>query len=107
MDARRLSAMRRGAWLLNFARGEHVVDAALIEAVVSGHLGGAVLDAFRQEPLPPQHPFWTTPGITVLPHIGGRHAERDRMVAALFVENLRHFLAGAPLTALADRRRGY
>jgi phosphoglycerate dehydrogenase-like enzyme len=70
MDARRLAAMRPTAYLLNFARGALVVDADLVAAVRARTIAGAVLDVFRQEPLPPEHPFWTTEGITVLPHIG-------------------------------------
>jgi len=62
---------------------------------------------FRQEPLPAEHPFWGTAGITVLPHIGGLHPQRDSVVAELFVENLRRFLAGKPLLHAVDRARGY
>lgn len=107
MNAARLRQMRPTAYLLNFARGELVVDADLIEAVRSRTIAGAVLDVFMTEPLPPEHPFWVTEGITVLPHIGGLHPERDRLVAELFVDNLRRFLAGAPLREVVDRARGY
>ena len=107
MDARRLAAMRSTAWLLNFGRGELVVDADLVDAVKRGAIAGAVLDVFRTEPLPAEHPFWTTPGITVLPHLGGLHPTRDELVAALFVENLRRFLDGALLRHVVDRARGY
>lgn len=107
MDARRFRAMRRSAWLLNFARGALIVDADLIEAVRSKAIAGAVLDVFRQEPLPADHPFWTTEGITVLPHIGGLHPARDEAVAGIFVDNARRFLAGQPLATLVDRVRGY
>jgi glyoxylate/hydroxypyruvate reductase len=107
MDARRLAEMRATAWLLNFGRGELVVDADLVDAVKRGVLAGAVLDVFRTEPLPAEHPFWTTPGITVLPHLGGLHPTRDELVAALFVDNLRRFLDGAPLRHVVDRARGY
>jgi phosphoglycerate dehydrogenase-like enzyme len=107
MDARRLAAMRPTAWLLNYGRGELVVDADLVAAVRRGVIRGAVLDVFRTEPLPDDHPFWTTPGITVLPHFGGLHPTRDELVAALFVENLRRFLDGEPLQHAVDRARGY
>jgi phosphoglycerate dehydrogenase-like enzyme len=66
-----------------------------------------VLDVFRQEPLPADHPFWNTEGIVVLPHIGGPHPQRDKIVARLFVENLGRFLRGAPLTEVVDRAAGY
>jgi phosphoglycerate dehydrogenase-like enzyme len=107
MDARRFRAMRRSAFLLNFARGALIVDADLIEAVRTKTIAGAVLDVFRQEPLPPDHPFWTTAGITVLPHIGGLHPSRDEAVAEIFVANARCFLEGKPLATVVDRARGY
>ena len=59
------------------------------------------------EPLPAEHPFWRTPGISVLPHIGGLHPTRDRMVAELFTENARRYLACEPLKEVVDRARGY
>ena len=107
MDARRLRAMRPGAWLLNFARGALIVDADLIEAVRSKVIAGAVLDVFRKEPLPADHPFWRTEGIVVLPHIGGLHPARDEGVAEVFVANARRFLAGQPLATEVDRALGY
>ena len=107
MDAARLRAMRPTAYLLNFGRGELVVDADLVEAVRSRVIAGAVLDVFTTEPLPPEHPFWTTEGVTVLPHVGGLHPRRDELVAELFVENLRRFLDGRALREVVDRSRGY
>jgi phosphoglycerate dehydrogenase-like enzyme len=107
MDARRLAEMRSTAWLLNYGRGELVVDADLVDAVKRHVIAGAVLDVFRTEPLPGDHAFWTTPGIIVLPHFGGLHPARDELVAALFVENLRRFLDGEPLRHVVERARGY
>jgi phosphoglycerate dehydrogenase-like enzyme len=107
IDARALSRMKKSAWLLNFARGALVVDADLIAAAESGTIAGAVLDVFRVEPLPSDHPFWTTKNIVVLPHVGGVHPQRDKFVAALFVENALRFSEGRPLQALVDRARGY
>lgn len=107
MDAGRLGRMRPGAWLLNFGRGQLVKDDDLAAAVRSGRIAGAVLDVFRQEPLPEDHPFWTTEGIMVLPHIGGLHPRRDEIVAELFADNLARFLDGRPLREAVDRRRGY
>jgi len=107
IDARRLRAMKPTAWLLNFGRGHLIVDADLVAAVREGAIAGAVLDVFRQEPLPPEHPFWTTPGIAVLPHIGGLHPRRDDMVAALLVDKARRFRDGAPLREAVDRAAGY
>jgi phosphoglycerate dehydrogenase-like enzyme len=107
MDARRLRAMKSSAYLLNFARGALIVDADLIEAVRSKTIAGAVLDVFRKEPLPAEHPFWTTEGITVLPHIGGLHPARDEGVAEVFIANARRFLASEPLETIVDRALGY
>jgi phosphoglycerate dehydrogenase-like enzyme len=99
--------MKPGAWLLNFARGALIVDDDLIAAVKAKKIAGAVLDVFRQEPLPPEHLFWETENILVLPHIGGMHPTRDAIVAELFVDNLGRFLDGRPLTAVVDRAAGY
>lgn len=107
IDAERLGMMKPTAWLLNFGRGHLVDDADLIAAVKAKTIAGAVLDVFRQEPLPAEHPFWSTDGILVLPHIGGPHPQRDRIVARLFVENLDRFLRGAPLKEVVDRAAGY
>jgi phosphoglycerate dehydrogenase-like enzyme len=107
MNAARLKRMKPGAYLLNFGRGELIVDADLVEAVTARTIAGAVLDVFTTEPLPAEHPFWGTEGITVLPHIGGLHPERDRIVAELFVDNVARFLAGQPLRETVDRARGY
>lgn len=107
INAARLAKMKNDAWLLNFARGALIVDDDLIAAVKSKIIAGALLDVFRTEPLPAEHPFWRTPGISVLPHIGGLHPTRDRMVAELFTENARRYLAGEPLKEVVDRARGY
>jgi phosphoglycerate dehydrogenase-like enzyme len=107
IDAERLGKMKSSAWLLNFGRGQLINDADLIAAVSSKRIAGAVLDVFRQEPLPSEHPFWTTEGILVLPHIGGPHPQRDQIVSRLFVDNLRRFLDGQPLKEVVDRAAGY
>lgn len=107
MNAARLKRMKPGAYLLNFGRGELIVDGDLIEAVTSRTIAGAVLDVFPTEPLPAEHPFWSTDGIMVLPHIGGLHPQRDHIVAELFADNLQRFLAGQPLRETVDRARGY
>ncbi len=107
IDARRLRAMKPTAWLLNFARGALIVDADLIAAVRAKTIAGAVLDVFREEPLPVTHPFWKSEGILVLPHLGGGHPERSLAVSEIFVDNARRFLAGQPLNAVVDRALGY
>ncbi len=107
IDGERLAMMKPGAWLLNFGRGHLIKDDDLIAAVKAKKIAGAVLDVFRQEPLPAAHPFWSTDGIIVLPHIGGPHPQRDRIVARLFVDNLGRFLDGKPLEQVVDRAAGY
>ncbi len=107
INAQRLARMKKDAWLVNFGRGALIVDDDLVAAVEAKTIAGAVLDVFRTEPLPSEHPFWKTAGISVLPHIGGGHPTRDRMVAELFNENARRYLAGEPLKEVVDRVRGY
>lgn len=107
IDAERLAIMKPSAWLLNFGRGHTIKDDDLIAAAKSKKIAGALLDVFRQEPLPPDHPFWKAEGIIVLPHIGGPHPQRDRFVARLFVDNLGRFVRGEPLKEVVDRTAGY
>ena len=107
INAERLAMMKPTAWLFNFGRGHLIKDDDLIAAVKAKKIAGAVLDVFRQEPLPAEHPFWKTEGIIVLPHIGGPHPQRDKFVARLFVENLGRFLDGKPLKEVVDRKTGY
>jgi len=107
INAERLGKMKPSAWLLNFGRGHLIKDDDLIAAVKAKKIAGAVLDVFRQEPLPADHPFWSTKGIIVLPHIGGPHPQRDKIVARMFVDNLGRFLDGKPLKEVVDRKAGY
>jgi len=107
MNAQRFKAMRKSAYLLNFGRGALVVDEDLVAAVKAGTIAGAVLDVYRKEPLPAEHPFWNTEGILVLPHIGGHAQGRDADVARIFADNVRRYLTGEPLNELVDRSRGY
>ena len=99
--------MKPTAWLLNFGRGQLIDDAALIKAAADKTIAGAILDVFRKEPLPASDPLWKAEGIMVLPHIGGPHPERDKIVARLFVDNLGRFLDGKPLRETVDRAKGY
>lgn len=107
MDAARFAHMKPGAWLLNFGRGHIIKDDDLIAAVTEKKIAGAILDVFRQEPLPAEHKFWGTPGITVLPHIGGPQPNRDEVVARLLTENISRFVNNQPLRELVDRAAGY
>jgi phosphoglycerate dehydrogenase-like enzyme len=107
INAKTLAQMKPSAYLLNFGRGHLIADADLIAAAKEKRIAGAVLDVFRQEPLPPEHAFWGAEGILVLPHIGGGHPTRDAIVAQLFVENLGRFVSGEPLREVVDRVAGY
>jgi D-2-hydroxyacid dehydrogenase (NADP+) len=107
INAERLGMMKPSAWLLNFGRGHLIKDSDLVAAVKAKKIAGAMLDVYRQEPLPADHPFWTTEGIIVLPHIGGPHPRRDTFVARLFADNLGRFLEGRSLKEVVDRAAGY
>jgi phosphoglycerate dehydrogenase-like enzyme len=107
IDAAALARMKPTAYLLNFGRGDLVVEADLVAAVRGRVIAGAVLDVFTAEPLPPDSPLWTTDGITIFPHVGGLHPERDEVVAELWVDNLRRFGEGRVLREVVDRARGY
>jgi glyoxylate/hydroxypyruvate reductase A len=100
-----LGRMKAGAALVNFGRGGHVVEADLLAALSAGRLARAVLDVFAIEPLPPDHPFWQHPRVTVLPHVA---ALTDlRSAAEVVASNLARLQAGQPLWHLVDRMRGY
>ncbi len=105
LDRNLFAQLPRGAFLVNLARGGHLVENDLIEALDSGQLGGALLDVFVREPLPAEHAFWTHPKIVVTPHIAGQ-AIADLMVEQV-VDNIRRLERGETPSGLVDRRRGY
>ncbi len=105
LDAAAFAAMPRGSYLVNIARGQHVVEADLIAAVRAGQLAGATLDVQATEPLPPDDPLWTVPGITITPHVAGQSS--PDVVAAQFLAGLAALRDGAPLPNVVDRARGY
>lgn len=108
IDARAFAAMRPDAYLINVARGAIVDTPALLDALRAGRLAGAALDAFEEEPLPPDHPLWSAPGVTVTPHTSFKSARNLDRVLAEFAANLHRFLAGEPLRhALRDATLGY
>lgn len=95
----------RAAGIVNAGRGGHLVEAELIAALDSGQLSGAVLDVFREEPLPADHPFWTHPRIIVTPHVA---AETNPPTAASLIrDEIRRFEAGQPLAHPVNPARGY
>lgn len=97
IDAEALAALPRGAMLVNVARGEIVDEAALVQALASGHLGGAFLDVFEHEPLPASSPLWTLPNTLVTPHAASHAAGNAARAAAIFTGNLGRWLRGEPL----------
>lgn len=97
-----MQAMPAGSYVVNLSRGALLDEAALLVHLDSGHLGGAVLDVFQQEPLPADHPFWCHPRVFVTPHVSAvsdRFWERE---TALIVENIGRYLSGRRLTNLVD-----
>lgn len=107
IGAAELSRMRRGAVLVNVARGKVVDEPALVDALRSGQLGGAALDVFAQEPLPPESPLWDMPNVLVSPHSASTADSENAKLTDLFCENLRRYLEGRPLLNVFDHVRGY
>ncbi len=105
LDARAFACMPRGGYLINIARGAHVVEADLIAAVRSGHLAGAALDVQRHEPMAADDPLWSVPGITITPHIAAQSS--PEVIARQFVESVRRLQRGEPVANAIDRARGY
>ncbi|MEO8248481.1 MAG: glyoxylate/hydroxypyruvate reductase A [Burkholderiales bacterium] len=105
MNRKALSQLPQGGYVINVARGEHLVDDDLIALIDSGHLAGAALDVFRTEPLPAEHPFWAHPKITVTPHTSARTL-RDDTVAQIATK-IEALQRGEPIRGIVDRGRGY
>ena len=105
LDRARLSQLPKGAYLINVARGAHVAEPDLLTLIRSGHLAGATLDVFRNEPLPAPHPFWEEPRITMTPHISALTVRHDsvRQIAG----KINAFEHGEPVTDVVDRTLGY
>ena len=100
-----LSKMPRGSYVINVARGDHLVEQDLLALVQDGQIAGATLDVFRQEPLPVEHPFWQEPRITITPHIAAVTMRGDsvRQIA----EKINRLQQGAIIEGVVDRARGY
>ncbi len=101
------AAMKPGAIVLNVTRGEIIDQAALVEALASGHLGGAGLDVFHREPLPADDPLWGFPNVVMTPHTAGASQLRAGRTLRRFVENLGRLRRGEPLDGLIDKDLGY
>jgi phosphoglycerate dehydrogenase-like enzyme len=97
IDAAALAAMPKGARVLNISRGEVIDEPALIDALASGHLGGAYLDVFASEPLPAESPLWDMPGVLVTAHDASTSDAYDPRINALFLDNLARWRRHEPL----------
>ena len=105
VGAAELAAMRPDAWLFNIGRGALVDETALLAALTSKRIAGAVLDVFAVEPLPPDHPLWALANVVITPHIAGPSTPDE--ITPIFNDNLARYLAGRPLRHVVDRGRGY
>ncbi|MPQ93139.1 glyoxylate/hydroxypyruvate reductase A [Thioclava sp. JE_KL1] len=105
LNADTLAQMPKGARIINPGRGTLIDDDALLAALDRGQIGHATLDVFRVEPLPPEHPYWAHPHVTVTPHIAAE--SRAETASEVIAENIRRGEAGAPFLYLVDRSRGY
>jgi D-2-hydroxyacid dehydrogenase (NADP+) len=107
IGAREIALLNAGAIIINVARGKIVDEAALIAAIQSGHLGGAVLDVFEREPLDRASPLWGLPNVIISPHSAGVRPDHWDEVIDLFSENLRRFQRGEPLLNMVNCDAGY
>jgi len=102
-----IDQMKRGAYLINIARGKLIDDSAVADALRDGRLGGAALDVFTREPLEASSPYWDLPNVIVTPHTSGAMQDYWTPLIALFSENLRRFEKGEPLVNVVDKIAGY
>jgi phosphoglycerate dehydrogenase-like enzyme len=102
-----LAKMKSDAVLINVGRGSLIDEAALLEVLQQRKIGGAALDVFEHEPLPPDSPLWDLDNLLITPHTAGMTAKLWERHYTLFSENLRRYLSGQPLLALVDKKSGY
>ena len=107
MGAEQFNQLPAGAIVVNVGRAKIVDTGALIAALKSGHLGGASLDVFPQEPLPPDHPLWTTPNVILTPHTSGFRQGHWDEVIKLYGDNIERWLRGEPLKFRVEPELGY
>ena len=105
LNTNTLSQLQPGGYLVNVARGKHLVEEDLIALIDNGHLAGATLDVFRTEPLPADHPFWHHPKITVTPHTSARTLREESI--AQIVGKMQALQRGEPIRGVVDHQRGY
>jgi phosphoglycerate dehydrogenase-like enzyme len=107
IGAAELAALPAGAFVVNIARGAIIDEAALVDALASGHLGGAALDVFEMEPLPATSPLWAMRNVLISPHRASVVEAENGLIVDIFVDNLRRYLDGRPLRNVFDPARGY
>jgi phosphoglycerate dehydrogenase-like enzyme len=107
ISADRIARMKPGAVLINVGRGALVDEVALIDALRNQRIGGAALDVFHREPLSPDSPLWDMPNVLITPHTGGVTETAWERQYTLLSGNLRRYMAGEPLLAVADKSEGY
>ncbi len=107
IGATELALLAPGAVVVNVARGALIDESALVEALESGHVGGAALDVFQEEPLSSDSPFWTMPNVFVCSHSAGTSDHENERITDIFCENLRRYLAREPLLNVFDTARMY
>lgn len=107
LGAAEFDAMRPGVIVINTGRGATIDTDALLNALGSSKVGAALLDVTDPEPLPPDHSLWSAPNVFITPHYSGAHPTYDERANAIFLDNLRRFLAGEPLRNVVDKHEGY
>jgi phosphoglycerate dehydrogenase-like enzyme len=107
LDARRLRLLPAHAWVVNVARGAHVVTDDLVQVLAEGAIGGAALDVTDPEPLPAGHPLWSEPRCLITPHTANTVEMAEPLLRARVSENVRRWIAGEPLVGLVDPADGY
>lgn len=107
IDRGAMMQMKRGAILVNIGRGKVVDLSALADSIESGALGGAALDVFEEEPLPPDHRLWLMEQVLITPHVAGTSPEIQKRREETIIENAKRFVAGEPLLNVVDKQKGY
>jgi phosphoglycerate dehydrogenase-like enzyme len=107
LDAATLARLRPSARVINVGRGALVVEHDLVDALRAGRIAGAALDVFAREPLPPDSPLWTLPGVIVSPHMSGDLVGWRQELVEVFRDNLARYQAGEPLRNVVNKKLGY